>query len=42
MLERVIYAIGIYLLLNYVMEESKSTVMQNKPQDSYNSDNIFA
>ena len=42
MLERVIYAIGIYLLLNYVMEENKRTVIQDKTQDCYNSDNIFA
>ncbi|WP_034040285.1 hypothetical protein [Wocania ichthyoenteri] len=42
MLERVIYAIGIYLLLNYVIEENKSAITNNKTQDSYNSDNIFA
>lgn len=42
MLERVIYAIGIYLLLNYVMEENKSARILDKPQNSYNSDNIFA
>ncbi|WP_418604361.1 hypothetical protein [Hwangdonia sp.] len=42
MLERIIYAIGIYLLLTYVMVENKSAITQNKPQDSYNSDNIFA
>ncbi len=42
MLEKVIYAIGIYLLLNYVMEENKSARILDKPQNSYNSDNIFA
>ncbi len=42
MLERVIYAIGIYLLLYYVMEENKSARILDKPQNSYNSDNIFA
>lgn len=42
MLERVIYAIGIYLILSYVMEKNKSIVIQDKAQNSYNSDNIFA
>ncbi len=42
MLERVIYVIGIYLLLNYVMEENKSSTILDKTQNSYNSDNIFA
>ncbi len=42
MLERVIYAIGIYLLLYYVMEENKSARIFDKLQNSYNSDNIFA
>lgn len=39
MLERIIYAIGIYLLLNYVMEENKVRVVQER---RYSSDNIFA
>ncbi|MCF7568181.1 hypothetical protein L3X37_07370 [Sabulilitoribacter arenilitoris] len=42
MLERVIYAIGIYLLINYTIEENKSLIKQNNFQDSYKSDNIFA
>lgn len=42
MLERVIYATGIYLLLKYAMEENKSTVIQSKSHNNYNSDNIFA
>lgn len=42
MIETVIYATGIYLLLNYVLEENKSTVIDNTIQDNYNSDNIFA
>ncbi|WOD43652.1 hypothetical protein [Hwangdonia lutea] len=42
MLERIIYAIGVYLLLNYIMVENKNAIIQNKAQDRYNSDNIFA
>ncbi len=42
MLERVIYAVGIYLLLLYVMEKSKRSASLDKPQKIYNSDNIFA
>ena len=42
MLEKVIYAIGIYLLLNYVTEESKNSVKQNTYHNNFSSDNIFA
>lgn len=42
-LERVIYAVGIYLLLSYVLEERKNSISEKTPyQDSYNSNNIFA
>lgn len=42
MLERVIYAIGIYLLLNYIIESDKTTVVKSETQSSFNPDNIFA
>lgn len=42
-LERVIYAVGIYLLLNYVLEKRKTSIKKKVTyQDNYNSNNIFA
>lgn len=42
MLERIIYAIGIYLLLNYIIASNKTTVVKSDTQSSFRSDNIFA
>ncbi|MFD1614263.1 hypothetical protein [Gelatiniphilus marinus] len=42
MIESVVYTVGLYLLLNYVVEENKSTAIQKSTVNAFNRDNIFA